>query len=157
MNTSKTTNELLKKVTIKKIIIKEKNSLTAKECLELIEYLYSDRVEIIDYAWKTAETSDKYLFKNTEKLLDLLVRLLTDYLDKYIEGGDNLAKGVFSNNEYAAQDNDSKMARRGFPQHLKIGVAHNQKFTARVHFKVDRDKNNKEKFKITIAHCGQHL
>ena len=139
--------ELLKKIIRNKL-------LSPVECLELIEFCYSDKVEILPDAWKSAEEIDK-TFQNGEKLLDLLVRLLTDYLDKYITNGDNVARTVFTNNEYAAQDNDSEMAKRGFPQHLKIGVAHNQKLTARVHFKVDRIKD--DEYKITIAHCGKHL
>jgi len=146
---------------LKKIIILGK-PLSPTECLQLVQSCWPDRVNILPTAWKSAKEIDQ-VFENGLKLLNLLIRLVTDYLDKFVIGGDNLAREAFTINEYAAQESETVenskqlMNQRVFcdipmPKHLKIGVADDVAKTARVHFSISDDKKL-----IIIGHCGKHL
>ena len=145
---------------LKKILV-EKTVLMPSECLSFIEEFWSDRVLILSTAWESAKIIDKF-FQNGSKLLNLLIRLATDYYDNFLKGGDNLAKKVFSDSEYAAQESETVnrsdlIKQRCFlgiqmQKHLKIGVKNDISTTARVYFSVDVDKRL-----ILIGYCGKHL
>lgn len=89
-----------------------------------------------------------------------MVRLVTYYLDEFIKGGDNLAKKIFSDKEYAAREsetvsNSTLMKQRNFSgyemqQHLKIGVKNDITQTARIYFSIVDNK-------VIIGYCGKHL
>lgn len=144
---------------IRKVI--QDKTLTATECLKLIEYCYADRVQILNNAWDSAKEIDS-IFTRSDKLKNLLIKLVTDYLDCYLENGDSKARLLFGEN-YAAQEsetvetNPTLKRQRTFSgvtmfQHLKIGVAHNPSETARVYFWVNKDSH-----KVLIGYCGKHL
>ncbi len=144
---------------IRKVI--QDKTLTATECLKLIEYGYADRVHILKKAWDSAKEIDS-IFTKGDKLKKLLIILVTDYLDCYLEKGDSKARLLFGEN-YAAQEsetvetNPTLKKQRTFSgvamyQHLKIGVAHNPSETARVYFVVNKDSH-----KVLIGYCGKHL
>lgn len=97
----------------------------------------------------------------------MLRKLVLKYLPKYLEGGDNKARHVFTNKQYAANEsetvvNNAELAKsREFVykgkavhmwQHLKVGVSDCTERTIRVHFIVD-----KEEKKIVVGYCGEHL
>ena len=97
----------------------------------------------------------------------MLRKLVTEYLPLYLEGGDNKARSVFTNKQYAANEsetvvNNAELARtRQFVykgekvfmwQHIKVGIADNPDLTIRVHFLVDSEEG-----KVVIGYCGEHL
>lgn len=135
------------------------------ECLELIETVYGDRCEVLDSAKKSSKESNK--FSQSRQLLDLLIRLVTNYRETLISKGDSEARKVFGQNEFAAKESetvlnnsDLRRAREflyrgeavGMYRHLKIGVADNPEETIRVHFHWDHSRQ-----KIIIGYCGKHL
>ena len=129
-------------------------NFTVTECFILIERYAGNRVSILPNAWKTAKSTDS-VYKNGRKLLGMLYRLVTAYLDLYICEGDAKARSVFGS-QYSAQESDTvvnskKINHRIFDgitmtQHLKLDYSH------RLYFSVD-----KEKKKIIIGYCGKHL
>ena len=136
-----------------------------EECLQAISAAYPARCEILDSAWKSAKEMSS--FQNGRRLLALLRRLVTDYFDALLEGGDNNARKVFTSDEYSATEsetvqNSSTLSekrvffRNGQPiemfRHLKIGKADNVTHTLRVHFAWISSER-----KIVIGHCGEHL
>lgn len=135
------------------------------ECLELIEAVYGDRCEILDSAKQSSKESNR--FSQSRQLLDLLIRLVTNYRETLISKGDSEARKVFGQNEFAAKESetvlnnsDLRRAREflyrgesvGMYRHLKIGVADNSEQTIRVHFHWDHSRQ-----KIIIGYCGKHL
>lgn len=138
---------------------------TAEECLEIIDDLFSDRCEILPSARESAE---KYsMFAHGRRLLALMIKLMTEYYECFREGGDNLAKNVFTRDEYSATESESVTKNKemvscrtfyhdGKPivmfRHLKIGKADDRRYLVRVYFEW-----NKERDKIIIGHCGEHL
>lgn len=138
---------------------------TPEECINIIKNALDDNVVFLESAVDSARASTK--FKRGRVLLDMLRKLVVEYLPLYIEGGDNKARSIFTNNQYAANEsetvvNNPQLAKsREFfykgeqvPmwQHLKVGIADNPDLTIRIHFLVDI----KEK-KIVIGYCGEHL
>ncbi|HEY6291052.1 MAG TPA: hypothetical protein VI455_05745 [Terriglobia bacterium] len=92
--------------------------------------------------------------------------MVTEYRSKLIEGGDNEARKVFGNNEYAAKESETVMGNQAMRRqrtfaydgkqvemfrHLKIGIEANVARTIRVHFHWDSDRE-----KIVIGYCGEH-
>lgn len=138
---------------------------TPRECLELIESVFPDRCEILDSAFESVdEVSD---FTQSRRLLDMLRRLMTTYIDAMVDGGDNKAMEVFTNSEYAANESETVMSSSLLKQkrlfivdgegvymfrHLKIGIADDTRKTIRVHFAWFAEKR-----KIVIGYCGEHL
>lgn len=135
------------------------------EVLKIIEIAYGERVIILPSAWDSAEKSEE--FGQGSQLLDLMVRLSTDWIDKVKVGGDSLAKNVFGANQYAAHESETiKNSARlrkyrtfeynGRPiemySHLKIGVADDSRKTIRVHFHWDGAAD-----RLVIGYCGPHL
>jgi hypothetical protein len=138
---------------------------TPLECIEVIENMYGDECIVLESATKSAR--DMNCFEHGRRLLDMLRRLVTEYRDKFIEGGDNEARKVFSNNEYAAKESETVMGNHAMRRlrtftyrgeqlemfrHLKIGIEANVAKTIRVHFHWDSERE-----KIVIGYCGEHL
>lgn len=137
----------------------------AEDCLKAIQLAFPHRCEILDSAWQSARAMNS--FQNGRRLLSLVRRLATDYVDAVESGGDNQARMVFSSDEYSANESEtvesspSLSAKRRFTykgeivemfKHLKIGKADNVAHTLRVHFAwVPHER------KIVIGYCGEHL
>jgi len=138
---------------------------TPEECLSLIENVYPDRVKVLPSAYASAR--DYTLFQSGRRLMGMLNRLATAFVDRMKDGGDNSARGVFSVDEYAATESDSTKSnsvakqKRTFSydgrevlmlRHLKIGKADDQRKSIRVYFEWMPEESL-----IVIGHCGVHL
>lgn len=138
---------------------------TPREVLECISAAYPGQIVILDSAIASADEVSE--FEQGRRLLDMLRRLVTEYLHRFCAGGDNEARTVFTSSEYAAQESETvtrsakHMRFREFSvdgesvvmvRHLKIGVADDPKTTIRVHFHVDTAGK-----RVLIGHCGRHL
>jgi hypothetical protein len=138
---------------------------TPLECIELIESTYGDRCIVLRSAKDSARAAN--LFSYGRHLLDMLRRLVTEYRTKLLEGGDDEARNVFTNNEYAAREsksvrgNKAMRLQRTFKyegeqiemfRHLRIGTDDNVAKTIRVHFHWDADRR-----RIVIGYCGEHF
>lgn len=136
-----------------------------KECLDAIAQAYPDRIVVLETAFGSARKH--VAFDSGRRLLDLLRKLATEFIDAMIEGGDDRARKCFTNSEYAAtesegtQNNREMREKRTFQyggrdvvmwRHLKIGVADDRRRSIRVHFEWIPDEE-----KIVIGHCGGHL
>ena len=135
------------------------------ECLAAIEQVYGGSCTILPSARESAERMDQFVFGR--ELLDLLRRLVSEYRERLLSGGDSEARKVFGKDEYAAKESETVMSsksmrrQRTFPydgqdvemfRHLKIGVADDVTRTIRVHFHWDADREL-----IVIGYCGKHL
>ncbi|MCZ2407004.1 MAG: hypothetical protein LC097_09775 [Burkholderiales bacterium] len=138
---------------------------TPEECLSLLAEVYPRRLVVLPSAIESARKVSS--FSQNRRLLDILRRLVTEYLPAYMQGGDIAARSAFTNNEFAARESDTVannkkyLAYRVFDvdgrevemlKHLKVGVADDPKSTIRVHFEVDINSN-----RVIIGHCGMHL
>ena len=130
-------------------------TLSATDCLKFVETLYGTKVTVLPSAWESAEKIDTS-FKQTKELAKTLFMLVNDYLPKYLDGGDNKARGVFGT-KYSASESDglqmsSKLMKdRVFSgivmvKHLRIG------YRERLYFEVDNATR-----KVLIGYCGTHL
>ena len=135
------------------------------DCLDILERCHGDKCIVLDSARDSARKSR---FIHGRKLLDQLIRLVTTYRARLLDGGgDGEARRVFGRGEYAAKESETVMANpamrrqrtfgyRGTQvpmfQHLKIGVADDRTQTIRTHFHWDGAGR-----KIVIGHCGEHL
>lgn len=146
--------------------IAHNQTYSPSQCLKIIEDYSYGKVVILQSAWDSAKDIDDY-FENSQKLLNLLARLVYDYLPLYLEFGDAKAKSVFTNREYAAQESDTVLNSKDLSkqreffyngqsivmcQHLKIGVSKSASYTLRIHFAIDKLNN-----KIVLGYCGKHL
>ncbi len=136
-----------------------------EQSLEVIEFLFPNRVVILDSAWKAAR--DAKGFANRAKAFGLIKTLATSYWQDLSDGkGDNEARRVFGS-AYSARESESVESNRkarsirtfvyeGKPiemwRHLKIGVKPSLTETLRIHFEWDGAKK-----RIVIGHCGKHL
>ena len=142
-----------------------KKEASPLECLAVIENVHSSRCTILETARSSAKRMTQ--FANGRELLGLLVRLVSDYRDALMNGGDTKARQVFTPNQFAAtesgqlQQDEAMLRQRTFEyegeqvpmlRHLKIGVADNAARTLRVHFHWDNTRK-----KIVIGYCGEHL
>ncbi|WP_323072287.1 hypothetical protein [Klebsiella variicola] len=140
------------------------NKLTPESVLLLLEMLIPNNVEILKSAIRSAQ--DSVDFRHGPRLVFLLYKLCTSYLIEYLENGDNTAK-EFLGDAYSANESEtversatlSKMREFDYDgkkvkmfQHVRIGTARAKNETIRVHFLVDKDKR-----KIIIGYCGEHL
>lgn len=141
-------------------------SLTPEQCLDVLESLYGDRIELLESA--RASARDAAAFKYGDRLLRLLVTLATEYWRRMVAGGgDGSAKQVFGDNAFAAKESRTAMgnerARRERTfvhrgqtyvmwRHLKIGAKDAALESIRVYFDWLADER-----KILIGHCGEHL
>lgn len=73
------------------------------EVLEIVRTLAPDRVEILPSAWQSAEEMDDH-FEATDRLLQLLCKLVTTYADTLKEKGDAQARLVFASGEFSAKE-----------------------------------------------------
>lgn len=136
-----------------------------KECLEAIAQAYPDRVVVLDSAYDTARTHEG--FDAGRRLLGLLKRLGTTFVDAMEDGGDEVARKCFTNAEYAANESEGTQNNKEMRQkhtfvykdrsiemwrHLKIGVADDRRRSIRVYFEWLSDERM-----IVIGHCGGHL
>lgn len=132
-------------------------------CLRFIENIHGDKVKVLPSARESAIKAEG--FDRGLDLLLMLNRLIVRYLPTYLDVGDNKANEVFPRKMFAPKESESTMNKhpesRTFidddkklqmQRHLKLGVVANEKFTLRVHFHPD-----KEKKRIIIGYCGQHL
>lgn len=136
------------------------------DALRVAAHVYSDRLVVLDSAWKSAE--DAKGFRKVPKAWDLLRRLGGEYWARLDAGKpDSQAKEVFTQNEYAPGESDTvannkrgsqrrTFSYRGQPTemlaHLKIGVKPSEYETLRIHFLWDSEARA-----IVIGHCGAHL
>ena len=135
------------------------------ECIEIIEQFYADRCTVLDSARSSAKKMPRFIYGRD--LLDLLVRLVTTYRDRLMDGGDSKARLVFGKGEYAAKESETGMANKAMRRqrtfdyngtqvemyrHLKIGVDDDPTRTIRVHFHWDVNRK-----KFVIGYCGEHL
>lgn len=138
---------------------------TPEEALKCVSGLYGDRVHILDAAWESARKLGYYA--NGRRLLSLLMRLVTSYIDAMREGGDGLAKHVFTTSEFSTRESDTVMRSKAhvkartwtyqnreltMQRHLKIGVSTDTKLAIRVYFDYLPDLN-----RVVIGWCGEHL
>ena len=135
------------------------------EVLEIVRTLAPDRVEILPSAWQSAEEMDDH-FEATDRLLQLLSKLVTTYADTLKEKGDAQARLVFASGEFSAKESTAtskgqlgalrKFLYKGelvaMERHLKIGVANNRSTTLRVYFLWDAEDE-----KCVLGWCGEHL
>lgn len=138
---------------------------TPEECLRITEEMHPSRCVVLASAKASARRSDSFLYGR--RLLDLLRRLVTEYRQELMSGGDSEAKRVFGKGVYAAKESEGVMRsptlqrQRTFDygnekvemfRHLKIGVADDIRKTIRVHFHWDAPRE-----RIVIGYCGPHL
>ncbi|MBA8782950.1 MULTISPECIES: hypothetical protein [Aeromonas] len=140
------------------------DGLTPKTSLLLISKLFPNRVLILEDAYHS--TTKSLSFKNSSKLLGLLGRLVTEYLDLVLSEGDVKARSLFGaaysasesetverTDKYASQRTfDYDGAKVAMFRHLKIGNSRNPDETIRVYFHIDNTKKI-----IVIGYCGPHL
>lgn len=168
-------NEKIQKLESKKInlgdyekilsYVLENKTPTPVECLNIIYSLYDDKCVILDSALNSAHESE--LFTKGRELLNLLKRLVNEYRNELLIGGDANAKRVFGQNQFAAKESKTIMNNKKLKEcrifdydgilvemfkHLKIGADDDIRKTIRVHFYWDADKK-----KIVIGYCGKHL
>lgn len=148
-----------------KICIDAQYQPTPEETLLCVTALYGNRVHVLDTAWESARKSAYYA--NGRRLLSLLMRLVTSYIDAMREGGDGLAKHVFTTSEFSTRESDTVMRSKAhvkartwtyqnreltMQRHLKIGVSTDTKLAIRVYFDYLPDLN-----RVVIGWCGEHL
>ena len=135
-----------------------------EQCLMLVKAIYPSRIIVLDSALASAR--DSISFRQGRKLMGLLFKLATEYIDALSQGGDSKAKDIFGKS-YSANESETverspelskfrKFVYNGVGtymfKHLKIGVADNIAETIRVHFHWDSEKST-----IVIGYCGHHL
>jgi hypothetical protein len=138
---------------------------TPAQCLEILSSFFGKESVVLPTAMKSAE--DYRRFRQGRRLLSMLICLVKDYRDAMISGGDSVARKVFPNNVFAAQESETTVnspalrKKRIFIykgvdtemfRHLKIGVSDNERDMIRVHFAWDAPAKL-----IVIGHCGRHL
>lgn len=135
------------------------------EILEALAHDYPNRLVVLPTAFSSARKASD--FRSPEQA-DLLMRLLVEeYLPLLETSGDEVARRVFTDNQFAA--NESKTTRSNaralqahtfdyqgqqilFWKHLRIGNGESSRDCWRCHFHHDQETG-----KIVIAHCGAHL
>lgn len=137
---------------------------TPEEALQCVAALHGDRVHVLPSAWESARKVNYY--GNGRRLLSLLMKLATTYVDAMAEGGDVMARRVFTASEYAGRESYTIMQNRSLMRartwrfqnrdipmvrHLKIGVSTDTRHSIRVYFEFLSDLN-----KIVIGWCGEH-
>ena len=142
----------------------QRSSLSPIEVLTYFEYLAGDRLELLNSAKREARRYPGS-FNQSERLFELLDKLLFDYLDAINNGTpDTQAKDIFGNNGYSARESPTTMntshmrnertfdyrgEKRIFERHLRIGNQPGYE-GMRVYFDIV-DK------RVVIAYAGPHL
>ncbi|PIR01270.1 MAG: hypothetical protein COV66_02310 [Nitrospinae bacterium CG11_big_fil_rev_8_21_14_0_20_45_15] len=134
-------------------------------CLSIISKLYEDKCIVLDSAINSAR--DMSRFGEGRRLLGMLKKLVNEYRNQFVLGGDNKARNVFGKNEYAAKESETVEKNKELRnartfiynkkpvemfRHLKIGAGDDINKTIRVHFYWDPIKEL-----IVIGYCGKHL
>ncbi|MAW98059.1 MAG: hypothetical protein CMN72_00015 [Sphingomonas sp.] len=149
---------------IRSLISNNENNITPESILSSICALFPNSIEVLP----SAESSAKKVpnFKQTSKMFDMLVTLVSSYLPTVLSGKpDSEARKCFGPKAYAANEsktvsNSSRLMKyRTFKhknksivmeQHLNIGTAHDPSQTMRIYFKIIDNK-------IVIGYSGEHL
>ena len=128
--------------------------LSATEALRFVERALGNRLHILPDAWMSAKEIDSSKSCG-RKLVTLIFKLATEYLDIYLTKGDSEAKKVFGS-IYAAKESDSVMNSQlnksrvfsgiEMTQHIKVN------YSIRLYFCVNADTH-----RILIGYCGKHL
>lgn len=145
-------------------VVNARDSLSPAEVLALFSELAGTRLVVLDSAWRSA-AGYPGRFAGTERLFDLLDRLLFPYLDALNAGTpDSQARNIFGAKAYSAKESDATLSdarlralrefpwqggKRLFERHLRIG---NQTGLEgmRLYFDIiDRQ--------VVIAYLGPHL
>lgn len=142
------------------------NKTKPHDCLVVISAAFSDRVIVLNDAYKSAKKS--FDFRHNANLMSLLSKLVGPYYDILASGkGDTHAAKLFGKSEFAARESETtthneraieertryyKNAKLLMWRHLKIGAKESTAETIRVHF----DWHAEDR-KIIIGHCGEHL
>lgn len=127
-----------------------------EQCLIILKEFLGDRVEILGSAFISARKA--CTFEQPEKAFELMLRLVIDYRDALPGKGTSVAKKVFNDSEWAADETDSvDDKKRTFGgnvmrEHLRIGNNEGSEKGWRCHFCYDHKSQ-----KIIIGHCGKHL
>jgi hypothetical protein len=139
-------------------------TLSVEQALRVTQEQHPSRVVVLESAWRSARRSAE--FRYGTRALELLLDLVTRYVDRLTAGGgDTEARKVFGS-AYAATEasgatNARARALRTFSytgqdvlmlRHLKIGTKDSVHETWRCHFMWDAAAG-----KIVIGHCGPHL
>lgn len=147
-----------------KICIDSQYQPSPEEALLCVTALYGNRVHVLDTAWESARKLAYYA--NGRRLLSLLMRLATRYIDAMAEGGDGLARQVFTLSEFSTRESDTVMRSKThvkartwiyqnrevtMQRHLKIGVSTDTKLAIRVYFDYLPDLH-----RVVIGWCGEH-
>ena len=131
------------------------NDLKISEALLFVEKVLGSRIRILPDAWASAKEAGSS-GQCGRKIITLIYKLATEYLEAYLSKGDSEAKKVFGN-VYAARESDSvsnssELAKQRvfsgmkMTQHLKVN------YSVRLYFSVDVQKR-----KVYIGYCGKHL
>ena len=143
-----------------------KGQPSLEQSLTLVNALFSDRVEILPTAWSSARDAELFREKR-QKAFELIWKLCTEYWEAVRRGGDNEAKGVFTDACYSARESEQVEKNRRavelrtfqyrgesieMMRHLKIGVKDSIATTFRLHFSWEPNEE-----RIIIGHCGCHL
>lgn len=146
-------------------LVRKKDQPSPTQCLQVVQSLYGDRCTILNTGWQSASKMNRFV--RGSKLLDLLVRLVTDYREALLQGGDSQARHCFGPKEFAATESQTILSNKDLARartfeyggelvqmfrHLKIGIVDDKTKTIRVHFHWDSCAQ-----KIVIGHCGAHL
>ncbi len=140
------------------------DDLSLSQCLLMLDTLCSDRVAVLDTAYKSAEDATE--FKYPKQAFKLLRTLVTTYYSALLAGQpDAEARKVFGKNDYSAKEAESMSEagrrRRTFTYlgqpffmeaHLKIGTKDSAAETLRIHFYWLASEK-----RLIIGHCGAHI
>ena len=74
-------------------IARKKSQPSPAQCLQVIQGLYGDRCTVLDTGRQSALKASRFV--HGRRLLDLLVRLVTEYRDALLQGGDSRARHCF--------------------------------------------------------------
>lgn len=138
--------------------------LSPEEILRFYSYTAKDRVEILDSAWKSARSAEH--FAQPDKLIEMLGKLLFEYLDEVRKGVPmgKVGREMFSNG-FAARESQTVQvttqmraqrefvyqgAPRFFEYRLRVGNGWGPVESMRVYFDVLDNR-------VVVAYVGPHL
>lgn len=133
--------------------------------LEALAAAFPERLVVLPTAFTSAR--DAADFRSPEQAGSLMRRLVEEYLPLFEEYGDEIARRVFTDNQFAAKE--SRTSRHNaralqthtfdyngrlllFWKHLRIGNGESSRDCWRCYFHHDQERGA-----IVIAHCGAHL
>ncbi|WP_018234253.1 hypothetical protein [Thioalkalivibrio thiocyanodenitrificans] len=140
-------------------------SPTPEQVLRAVEWLWGDRVRILDSAYESAAQVPG--FEYGARMFGLLRTLVTDYVDSLRSGRPDAEAREWLGEAYRATESETIRKSKALAQkrhffykgksramfaHLGIGVADNIERTLRVHFLWDAEDRM-----VVIGHAGKHL